>query len=613
MGRDIAAERADVDRVIEGKTLCSEFAATCERLGDRDALKWRTGDGSWSALSWTQYREHASAAALGLREIGLAPGEFAVIMCRNRPEHVIADLGAVHAGATPVSLYNTLAPEQVAYIAGHCDATVAIVEDLAFYEKFQKVRDELPNLRRVVLIEGAGEADPSWTMSWDELLGAGRAARERDPNAFDAMWRGVKPEDILTLIYTSGTTGPPKGVMDTHRSVLWDIESYRRVYATGPDDRVISYLPLAHAADRFLTYWQAIVAGHVTHYCPDLTQLLPTLLDVRPTFFGAVPRVWEKLHAGINAAIAAEPDEQRRAMVTGAIDAARAAVAVEEKGETVPAPIAATRTASEPVFAAMRAKIGVDEARVTITGAAPTPPEVLEFFHAIGVRISEVWGMSELATIATMNPLDRIKIGSIGVTLPGIEARIADDGELLVRGGMVMRGYYKDPEKTAETIDADGWLATGDVATMDDDGYLRIVDRKKELIITAGGKNISPANIESLLKSHALIGQACVIGDNRQYLSALIVLDGEIAPAWAAARGLGGASIAELSSHPDVADEIARAVADVNARLSRVEQLKKWTVLPAEWTAESEELTPTLKLKRRVIGTKYADVIESMY
>ena len=267
----------------------------------------------------------------------------------------------------------------------------------------------------------------------------------------------------------------------------------------------------------------------------------------------------------------------------------------------------------EPIFAAIRARIGLDRVKYTVTGAAPTPREVLEFFHAIGIRIADVWGMSEIAVVGSRNPADRIKIGSIGTPLPGVELRLAPDGELQVRGGMVMRGYYKDPEKTAETIDRDGWLSTGDIATVDADGYYTIVDRKKELIITAGGKNISPSNLESMLKAHPLIGQACVIGDNRAYLTALIVLDGQVAPAWAAAHGIANPAIAELAAHPEVQADIARAVAAVNEHVSRVESIRKWTIVPTEWTAESEELTPTLKLKRRVIHDKYAKAIAAMY
>ena len=581
MGRDIEAERREIDREIAGKTMCSVFAETVARLGDQPAL---VGD---TTRSWRQYREEVRAVALGLHELGFQHGQFGLLWARNRPEHVIADLGIVHAGGTGISAYTTLSAEQLAYIAGHCEAQVAFVEDAAFLAK-------LPKLPRVVLLTGSAPG----AMTYAEVLALGRAAHERDPQAFDRSWQRVQPEDILTLVYTSGTTGHPKGVIDTHRSALWDLTSVRKVVTTEPGDRAISYLPLAHAADRFLNYYGSLVGGHTTHFCPDITRILAKLLEVRPTFFGAVPRIWEKLHAGITAGIANEPDEQKKRAVLGALEVGRAVVVHEQRGEPVPAELRAKRLAVEPVFAAIRAKIGLDQGKRFVTGAAPTPDEVVEFFHAIGVPIADVWGMSELGVVASVNPLHRIKIGSIGQMLPGVEAKIAPDGELLVRGGMVMRGYYKDPERTAETIDADGWLATGDVATVDEDGYYKIVDRKKELIITAGGKNISPANLESMLKFHPLISQACVIGDNRPYLTALIVLDP------LAARGL---------SADEHAAQVERAVAGVNERVSRVESIRKWTIVPGEWTAESEELTPTMKLKRRVIATKYARVIDEMY
>ena len=602
--RDIARERAEIDQEIAGKTLCSVFAATVARLGDQPALV--CGD---TRYTWRGYRERVRDVALGLRALGFAAGDFGVLLARNRPEHVIADLGILHAGGTPVSLYTTLAPEQIEYIAGHCEARVAFVDDAGFAARIDAVRARLPKLAHVVVLQGSAAG----CLTLDDVADRGRAAHAAESGAFDAMWQRVTPEDTATLIYTSGTTGHPKGVIDTHRSVLWDITSLREVVATNEADHVISYLPLAHAADRVLSHYASLVAGHTIHFCPDLTQIAAMMVALRPTFFGAVPRIWEKLHAGITAGIAAEPDDKKRAMVMGALELARHVLALEQRGEPVPAELRAKRTAVEPVFAAIRAKIGLDRVKLTFTGAAPTPTEVLELFHAIGIPILEVWGMSELACIATINPPERPKIGSIGTAMPGVEAKIASDGELLARGGMTMRGYYKEPEKTAETIDADGWLATGDVATVDADGYFKIVDRKKELIITAGGKNISPANIESMLKFHPLIGQACVIGDNRAYLVALLVLDGQVAPAWAKQHGIAATSIAELAVHPAIHEELERAVAHVNEHVSRVENIRRWTVIPAEWTPESEELTPTLKLKRRVIRDKYGKLIESLY
>jgi long-chain acyl-CoA synthetase len=609
--RDLATERAEIERVIAGKTLCSVFAATVARRGDAAAMIHKAGDGRWQSLSWNHYRDQVRDAALGFHALGIVRGDFGVIMARNRPEYLIADFGLVHAGGTPVGLYNTLAPEQIQYIADHCDARIAIVEDATFLAKLLAVRGQLPRLERIVLL--FGDSDDPQVTTFAALLAAGRAAHANDPQLFDRLWQAVTPDDTLTLIYTSGTTGPPKGVIDTHRAALWVLDSTDRAAPIRDDDTWLSYLPLAHAADRFLGYYYSVVRGSAVVLCPDIAQLQATLNETRPTIVLAVPRIWEKLYAAVTTAITKEPDERRRRMVLGALEAARKIIMLEQRGAPVPDELRAVRAQAEPVFAELRARLGLDRTRYPLAGAAPTPREMLELFHAIGVPISEGWGMSELGVAGSRNPPGKERLGSIGTALCGVELRIAPDGELQCRGGLVMRGYYKDPQKTAETIDADGWLATGDIATVDADGYYTIVDRKKELIITAGGKNISPANLENALKANTVIGQVCVIGDNRAFLTALVVLDGQAAPAWAAARGIAATSLAELAGQADIAAEVARAIAELNERVSRVESIRKWTILPTEWTAESEELTPTLKLKRRVILAKFARVIESMY
>ena len=610
--RDILAERAEIDAAAEGRTLCTAFAETVAQHGDMEALKWRTGENTYEALTWSAYRDRVRDATLGLASMGLGRGDFALIQARCIPEHHIADMGIVHAGAVPVSLYNTLAPEQIAYIANHCEARVAIVEDIGFLERFLKVREEMPHLERIVLIRGAEDADTDWVTPWEEVLAAGSAEAERRPEAFDESWRRVTPDDLATLIYTSGTTGPPKAVMDTHRNIMWHWESVARSYDFEPGEIGISYLPLAHAAGRVGAHYNPIVIGATAICCPDFQQLLAYLVENRPTFFVGVPRVYEKLYAGINAALAAQPEELRTA-VQNAIDVGREMVAHEQKGAEVPDELQQRYEAAAPILKLVLGRVGLENVHIALVGAAPIATEVIEFFHALGLRISEVWGMSELTAIATANGQQRIKIGSVGPAVHGVEVRIAGDGELLARGGNLMKGYYRDPEKTAEAIDEDGWMHTGDIGTVDEDGYYRIVDRKKELIITAGGKNISPANIENLLKQHPLIGQACVIGDRRAYLTALIVLDPEVAPAWAASKGIAASSVAELAGDPDVVAEVQRAVDETNRQVSRVENVRKITILPAEWTAESDELTPTLKLKRRVINEKYAEDIESMY
>ena len=613
MTRDILAERAEIDAAVEGRTLCSAFEETAGKYPDLDAFRTRNEDGTYSSLTWSAYRDRVRDAALGLRSLGLEPGDFALIQARCTPEHSVADMGIVHGRGTPVSLYNTLAPDQIAYIANHCEAKLAIVEDVGLLERFLKVREELPRIEKVVLVNGAEDAATDWVVSWDEVLAAGAAESARDPGAFDDSWKQVKPEDLLTLIYTSGTTGPPKAVMDTHRNIIWHFESISRVYEFRPDDHGLSYLPLAHAAGRTSAHWNPILFGGTVICCPDINQLLLFLIENRPTLFVGVPRVYEKLYAGMNAALAAQEDESLKKAVLGAIDTGREVVAHQQKGVEVPDELRARYEAVVPILQAVRGRVGLDQLRVALVGAAPIATEVIEFFHALGIPISEVWGMSELTAVATANGETRIKIGSVGPAAPGVEVKLADDGELLARGGNRMSGYYKDPEKTAEAIDSDGWMHTGDIGSVDEDGYYRVIDRKKELIITAGGKNISPANLENALKHHALIGQACVIGDRRAYLTALIVLDGEVAPVWARSKGIEGTSIAELAGNPEVVAEIQRAVDDVNEQFSRVENIRRFAILPAEWTPESEELTPTLKLKRRVINTKYADEIEALY
>jgi long-chain acyl-CoA synthetase len=610
--RDIAAETAAIEEAIAGRTLCDLFADRVRANPDLVALRARRGE-TWDELTWSQYREAVRDVALGLSVSGFQPGEFAAITCRNRPEHVIADLGVVHGRGTPVSLYNTLAPEQVSFIAGHCEATVAFVEDAAFLETYLGVRDSLPRLRLIVLMEGDVPAGAEDVITWDELLARGRRAHDRDGEAFERLWRQVRPEHLATLIYTSGTTGPPKAVMITNGNVLFEMESIIRSVDVGIGARVISYLPLAHVAERVASHWQAIARGMSTSFCPDATQIGACLVAVKPQWFVGVPRVWEKLYAGINAALAAEPDENRRRMIDGAISLGRERVRLEQAQQPVPPQMAQRLEQAAPVFHAILTKVGMDECATAITGAAPISVEVLTFFHALGLPICEVWGMSELTGAASWNLPGNVRIGSVGPAMPGVDLRIDENGELLCRSGLVMAGYYKDPEQTAETIDDSGWLHTGDVATVDEDGFFFIVDRMKELIITAGGKNLSPANIENLLKQHPLVGQAAVIGDRRPYLAALLVLDPEVAPVWAAKRGISDTSTASLARDPQVLDEIIGAVAAANRHLSRVEQIKRVALLPVEWTAQSEELTPTLKLKRRVVNSRYGEVIEGLY
>jgi long-chain acyl-CoA synthetase len=599
---DVQAERAELEREIGGRTVLSVFLDTVRAHPDEPALHWRTHEG-WKSLSWSEYRDRVRQVAYGLRAGGFKPGGFAVIMARNRPEHVIADLGVLFARGVPVSLYNTSAPEQIAYIAGHCEATVAFVED-DFGPRFDAVRDQLPALRRIVSVD----------RDWDALLQQGREAAAGDSGWFEAALDEVGPDDLATLIYTSGTTGPPKGVMDAHRNVLWMIASTNHTGIPGrSEDRHLSYLPLAHAFERSVGHWNQLWCGYQTFFCPDPLKLFEYSAEVHPTLLIGSPRVWEKLQAGMLAAIAADAADERRTAVQHAIEIGRQLTRCRERGEEPPHEIAAAAERAAPVWYAIRAKVGLDECRIGVTGAAPISPDVIEFFRAIDLPLVEGWGMSECTVGGTVNELGKERIGTVGRRDFGVELRLAEDGELLLRGGNIMKGYYKDPEQTAETIDSEGWLHTGDIARIDEDGYVTIVDRKKELIITSGGKNISPANIENLLKQHPLVGQAAAIGDRRSYVTALIVLDPDVAPAWARSHGIEFGSVADLAADERVLAEVRKAVDAANEHLSRAEQVKRFKVLPEEWTVESEVLTPTLKLKRRVINEKYENEIASLY
>jgi long-chain acyl-CoA synthetase len=605
---DVMTQRADIDAAVSGKTVCTIFADAAKQWGDLPALRWKR-NGEWNSLDWKSYRAEVAAVTMALKGLGFGPGQFGLIMARNVPEHVIADLGIVHAGGAAISVYNTLAAEQIEYVANHSGATVAFVEDEGYLAKFLAIRSSTPNLKHLVLIRGSA---PEGVLSWDSLVAKGLELYAQSPSDFDRSWKAVGPEDTISLIYTSGTTGPPKGVVYSHNNVTWTLESIGRFWSL-VDQTLVSYLPLAHVAERFTSQWGGIFFGHDVWLCPDVNLLLPYLVEARPTEFVGVPRVWEKLMAGLQAGIAAEPDETKRQMAQGALAAAVSAYRLRREGKPVPAELAAVVERAQPLFMMLRSKIGLDRCTLAVTSTAPCRPEVHEFWAAMGLPLYEVWGMSELTGPATAVPNEDHQAPAIGVAIPGVEVRLADDGEILVRGGNVMVGYYKDPEKTAEMIDSDGWVHSGDIGQLGSDGQFRIVDRKKELIINSAGKNISPANLEALAKSSPIIGQAVAIGDGLRFISVLLVLDPQVAPAWAKARGIPATSMAELAEHPAVVDEVRRALTQANTHISRVEQFKRFTILPTEWSPESEELTPTMKLKRRVIAERYAKIIEELY
>ena len=576
---------------------------TVRRQPDATALRWRDGEG-FGSWSWREYADKAARIAAGLRELGVKRGERIILLMRNRPEFHIADVGALLAGATPVSIYNSSSPEQITYLAGHCDAVLAVVEDGPFLSRVLEARASLPRLRHVLRVGGTGAA-PQGVRELSELLSA-------PPLDFEQAALAVQPEDLATLIYTSGTTGQPKGVMLTHRNISAELDSlFHYLGRDGAGKRVVSFLPMAHIAERIVTHYLHTAWGSEATCCPDIAQLSTYLASVRPTFMFGPPRVWEKLLAGIRASVAADPSRAER--FEKALTVGRKVSDTKALGAALPAELKqAWEAVDAAAFAPLRNKLGLDALEFAFSGAAPIPPEVIQFFRDIGVPMSELFGMSEGTGAMTWDP-HRVKVGTVGRPIPGVEMRRLEDGEIVFRGGIIFSGYLNDPERTAEALDADGWLHTGDIGEIDAEGYLKIVDRKKELLITAGGKNVSPANLEAMLKTLPLVGQAAAIGDRRPYLVAVLQLNPEVAPGWAKARGIPATDLRALAEDPAVQQELSQGLAELNQRVSGVEQIKRFALVGDEWLPDSDVLTPTMKLKRRGINTRYAGVIEQLY
>jgi long-chain acyl-CoA synthetase len=603
-----------MEEIMESSTITAPGARSVDAPTVTEALRRtaathpeivavRTIDDAVS-LTWSELLGRVEAMAGGLWRLGVRRGDTVAIMLGNRPEFPIVDLAAAMLGATPFSIYVTYPPEEIRFLISDAGSKVAIVEQ-AFLPAMLEARSDLPELEHVIVVDGEA---PEGTLPLAVVEGS---APEFDVAGAAAE---VGPDDVLTLIYTSGTTGKPKGVQLSHHNVMVAAKATDQIIPFGPGGRLISWLPAAHIAERMAHHYIPILYAGTVTCCPNPREILSYLPQVRPTWFFAVPRIWEKLKAGLEAMQAGQPEAQR-GPAREALAAATERVRLRQRGEPVPEPLeAAVARADEQMFAKLREMLGLDQAIAVNVGAAPTPVEVLEFFHALGIELAELWGMSETCGFGSCNRPGAVRIGTVGPPSPGVEAKLADDGELLVRGEFVMLGYRGAPEKTAETLDGDGWLHTGDIAEIDADGYIKLIDRKKEIIINAAGKNMSPANIEATIKSGSpLIGQACCIGDARPYNTALIVLDADFAPPWAAQRGLEGRSLEELAREPQVIEAVQAGIDLANTHLARVEQIKKFTIVRDDWLPGGDELTPTMKLKRRPISAKYEAEIDRMY
>ena len=631
----LKSQESLITSAIEGKTLIDFIDRNANDYGDYPALNTPANKeySAWDSISWSEYRETSKALAAGLMELGLKPGDTAFIMSNNTKEHNIADLGIVYTGATPSTLYKQLKFSQIEYVANLMEAKVAIVGDLELFEEVNKAKKECINLEAIVLINGYEEKkDLDYVYSYHELIEKGREINSSDSSKLEEATATITPDSLACLIFTSGTTGKPKGVMISHKNVLWTIESlFGQMIPASMHPRIVSYLPMAHIAARAGDHYQAIYRVGQIFPVPVLEDMRDALPTIKPSVFLAVPRVWEKFKAGLETRIEENP---KKDLIAKAIANGLEKVEYEQKGESVPLMVKIKDAVfSKLVFSKFKEGLGIMDTEYFVTAAAPMNKDVHKWFHAIGIDVTEIYGMTEDTGPATIGipggavetfskklksegidvPKVLNPIGKVGIPIPGTEVKVEEDGELCLKGNHVTQGYFKAEEETKETFDSEGWLHTGDLAEIDNSGYVKIIGRKKEILITSAGKNIAPVEVEDLIKPHQLIGQVCVVGDGKKYLSALVVLDGDGgAEAWASDNGM-EYSIESMASNPKVVDAIQKQVDEANSQVAQVQQIKKFVVLEKEWTDSSGELTPTLKLKRNVIAEMYSDEIESMY
>jgi len=592
-------------------TLVEQFRRQVATKPTEPAMYFRSA-GRYTAINWEQFGRAQQRVGAYLFQEGLEPGDHVAIWSDNRPEWHIADIGTLSVRAVPVPIYLTLSTEQAGHILEHSAARVCFVEDERLLSRVLQVRKSLPKLRRIVVIEGQAEASPDGlVVPWSQVLEVGeRALREGAEGKLARLAAEVDPGDIATLIYTSGTTGPPKAAQITHANVHAVAEGVLQVLGTRPDDVALSYLPLAHIVERLVTEFRQYRFGSPVYFLDGMSNLGPRLREVRPTIFFGVPRVWEKMAQQVDKAIAAQA-LPKRLLARWALRVGDRYAQRGLRGDPIDDRLARQRALAERlVLRKLRARLGLDRCRICASGAAPISVAVLRFFDGIGLRIYEGYGQTENCAGVTMNSPAHYRPGTVGKPIPGVELRLAEDGEVLMRGADVFAGYYKDEKATRELLEG-GWLHTGDVGELDGDGFLKITDRKKDLIITAGGKNISPGTIEGRLQEHRLVGNAVAIGDQRPYVAALVTLDPDEAAAFATAHRL-SSDPSQLAGNELLRAELQKHVDSVNGRLSKVEQVKRFVVLPGSFEV-GDELTPTLKVKRKRVMEKYSAQLEELY
>ncbi len=600
IGDSLELERRAIADAVDGRTLVDVLARNATQHGGGEAIAWRD-QGDWRRYTWSEYRHHVLIVAAALMELGVEPGERIAIMAGNRPEHVLADLGAMHAGATPVTVYMTLADDQLAYVAAHSRAVVAIVDSPETLERWRAARGQLPDLRTVIVLDPTdGELGEDLDVrTWDELMEAGAWALNEGQGSVERRAATTTPDSTATLIYTSGTTGEPKGVVISQANVLWTLETMSRAINLPEAPRFVSYLPLAHIAERMATHYLGMwVVGEVT-YCANVGAVMGVVKEVRPHLFVGVPRIWEQVYRRVQAKLDAEDDRRRRALAERALSAgaARGAGSTLRRAELAALDLLVLRK--------IRSELGLDRAVMAITTAGPIDPDIIRFFQAVGIPLHELYGMTECSGPATTNLPGFDKVGSVGRAFAGVEVEVLPDGELLIRGGNVAVGYEQAPAETAAVFDSAGWLHTGDLAEIDSAGFVTIVGRKKDIIVNAAGKNIAPVGIEQLLKRHPIVAEACVVGDRKPNLGVLVVPDPETATV------LTGSQVVDPSDER-LRAAIQVAIDETNDRVSKVERIRRFEIITDEWSPETGVLTPSMKVRRNVVLDRYAEIIAAL-
>ena len=570
--------------------------------------------GIWHDVTWGQYGEKVRQVAMGLISLGLQKGECVSIISENRPEWVYADFGIMSAGGVTAGVYATNSPEQCGYVVQNSGSRFYFAENEEQFDKTLKFRKDTPCLEKVIVMEmeGLKRFKDTLLMSFDDLLRMGKEYDEKHPDPFEQRLREVKPDDLAVLIYTSGTTGPPKGAMLTHSNLLYMSEAMEEANPIRDGDETLSYLPLCHVFEQLFTVMINVRFGTVCNFIESPDTVMDNMKEVSPTVTCGVPRIWEKYASGIMIRMS-DATWLKRMIFKASMGIGMKYAGLKLNFKPIPLYLkTAYLAAYVAVFRKLKERLGFDRVRVAYSGAAPISPDVLKFFNAIGLPLVEGYGQTEGTGVTSVSRKGRLKIGKVGQPLSGVEVKIAEDGEILVKGPGIFKGYFKNPEATAETL-KDGWLHSGDVGELDADGFLKITDRKKDLIITAGGKNIAPQNIENQLKFSSYINDAVVIGDRKKYLVALIAIDEENVIKYAQNHKIQFGTYGSLTQAPEIKQLIQTEVDRVNKSLAQVEQVKKFAIIPKKLYEEDGEVTPTMKVKRKSINEAYKDIIEKMY